>query len=191
MTVQEAKMILEVEIKHHPEISIFSEALQIAIEALGKDMIPKTVLQKAINRIEMRRYFLGAFRFTPEEKNAADTAYRGALKDIRMELEAYEKTREETMPDHNDCNTEEGQQDKNIEIKTRWIPVSSGELPKTDTYILLSFENFSLLEIGRYEADKDGGAFYIRDNDESCASCGLFVNAWMPMFENYKEGEQE
>lgn len=40
MTENEAKTILETEIVHHPECSIFSEALSISIQALEKQ-IPK------------------------------------------------------------------------------------------------------------------------------------------------------
>lgn len=47
------------------------------------------------------------------------------------------------------------------EKKGGWIPAS--EAPKTGEYILLSFENFSVPMVGRYEEDKNGGAFYIGD----------------------------
>lgn len=40
MTEEQAKVILEAEIVHHPECSIFGEALSIAIQALEKQ-IPK------------------------------------------------------------------------------------------------------------------------------------------------------
>lgn len=69
----------------------------------------------------------------------------------------------------------------------QWILVSE-RLPKDDKYILISYENFTLADIGRYETDKDGnGAFYIGDEDRSCVSFGLFVNAWMPLTEPYRE----
>lgn len=49
----------------------------------------------------------------------------------------------------------------------------------------------SALDIGRYEADKDGGGAFFprfqRDEERSYASFGLFVNAWMPLPEPYKE----
>ena len=69
------------------------------------------------------------------------------------------------------------------QCKHRWIPVEE-RLPEEDNYILLSFENFSLPLVGRYEADSDGeGAFYLGDCDEgdTCLSENLFVNAWMPL----------
>lgn len=73
----------------------------------------------------------------------------------------------------------------------QWIPVSE-RLPEDDAYILLSYENFTLPGIGRYEVDKDGnGAFYSGDEDRSCVSFGLFVNAWMPLPEPYKEREDK
>lgn len=70
----------------------------------------------------------------------------------------------------------------------RWIPVEE-RLPETDDYILLSFENFSLPLVGRYEAGSDGeGAFYLGDCNEgdTCISENLFVNAWMPLPEPYQ-----
>ena len=59
-----------------------------------------------------------------------------------------------------------------------WIPVEE-ELPETDKYILLSFSNFSIPCVGRYEDDENGGAFYVGDDDETCVSQDIFVNAWM------------
>ena len=73
--------------------------------------------------------------------------------------------------------------------KERWIPVEE-KFPEDDNYILLSFENFSLPAIGRYETDRDGGAFYLGDDDASCISCGVVVNAWKPLPEQY-QGEDE
>lgn len=73
-------------------------------------------------------------------------------------------------------------------LGTEWIPVEE-RLPENDNYILLSFSNFSLPLIGRYEADSDGGgAFYLGDNDEgdTCLSADLYVNAWMPLPKPYR-----
>lgn len=68
-----------------------------------------------------------------------------------------------------------------------WIDVDQ-ELPKDDKYILLSFENFEVPMVGRYEEDNDGGgAFYIGDEDESCVSQDMIVNAWMPLPMCYEE----
>ena len=59
-----------------------------------------------------------------------------------------------------------------------WIPAEE-ELPEKDKYILLSFSNFSIPCVGRYEEDENGGAFYVGDDDKSCVSQDIFVNAWM------------
>ena len=69
-----------------------------------------------------------------------------------------------------------------------WISVSE-RFPETDDYILLSFSNFSLPMVGRYEKDSNGGVFYLGDCDEedTCISQNLFVNAWMPLPEPYRE----
>ena len=58
-----------------------------------------------------------------------------------------------------------------------WIPVDE-RLPGTNDYILLSFSNFTIPVVGRYETEKDGsGAFYVGDELETCLSQDLFVNA--------------
>lgn len=73
------------------------------------------------------------------------------------------------------------------EKENGWIPIDE-RLPETDDYVLVSFSNSTLLDIGRYEADKDGGgAFFPGDKERSYVSYGLFVNAWMPLPEPYKE----
>lgn len=66
-----------------------------------------------------------------------------------------------------------------------WIPVEE-ELPETDKYILLSFSNFSIPCVGRYEEDENGGAFYVGDDDETCVSQDMFVNAWMNLPDPYQ-----
>ena len=72
-----------------------------------------------------------------------------------------------------------------------WIPVDE-RLPDTNDYILLSFSNFTIPVVGRYETEKDGsGAFYVGDELETCLSQDLFVNAWMQLPEPYKECEKE
>lgn len=72
----------------------------------------------------------------------------------------------------------------------RWILVEE-RLPEDDNYILLSFENYTLPAIGRYEADSEGGAFYVGDNDKPCINYGLFVNAWRPLPEPYHLEKEE
>ena len=68
-----------------------------------------------------------------------------------------------------------------------WIPVEE-KLPNTNDYILLSFSNFTIPVVGRYEIDEDGsGAFYIGDEAETCLSQDLFVNAWQQLPKPYKE----
>ena len=68
-----------------------------------------------------------------------------------------------------------------------WIPVTE-RLPETNDYILISFENYTLPDIGRYEVDAEGGgAFYPGDGDVSYATIGVFVNAWMPLPQPWKE----
>lgn len=75
-------------------------------------------------------------------------------------------------------------------VLSRWIPISE-RLPKEEEYILLSFKNYTGLDIGRYEKDGENDKFYPGDDEETYASYGLIVNAWMPLPEPYKEGEDE
>lgn len=75
-------------------------------------------------------------------------------------------------------------------MKTEWIPIEE-RLPEDDSYVLVSFSNFSMPDIGRYEKDEEGGAFYPGDEEVTYSSYGIFANAWMPLPEPYKKGETE
>lgn len=90
------------------------------------------------------------------------------------------------------CESEEKQKKAIDRLKTiNWIPVDE-RLPETDNYILVSFSNCTTPDIGRYEADKDGGgAFFPGDEDRSYVYFGLFVNAWMELPESYRGEAQE
>lgn len=70
--------------------------------------------------------------------------------------------------------------------KHRWIPVTE-RFPEPGDYVLLSFPDFSVPAIGRYDEDEEGGAFFIGDETESLVSQEMFVNAWMPLPETYEE----
>lgn len=73
-----------------------------------------------------------------------------------------------------------------INVGDKWIPTEH-EVPADNRYILLSFENYTLLAIGRYEEAEDGsGNFHIGDEERSCLSLGLIVNAWQELPERYK-----
>ena len=72
------------------------------------------------------------------------------------------------------------------QAKQFWIPITE-RLPETDDYILISFENFNVPQVGRYEADEDGGGeFYPGDEDFTYKSIDLYVNAWMPLPQPWK-----
>ena len=72
---------------------------------------------------------------------------------------------------------------RDFDSKASWIPVDdNSEMPKDNEYVLLSFDNFSVPMVGRYERKRDGGgSFYLGDDEESCLDHTLFVNAWMPL----------
>lgn len=65
-----------------------------------------------------------------------------------------------------------------------WIPAD--QPPKSEEYVLLSFENFSIPLVGMYRGDGDGGAYYVGDDEESCISHDIIVNAWMPLPAPYR-----
>ena len=82
--------------------------------------------------------------------------------------------------------------DINVPAKDGWIPVEDQDrLPKDNEYILLSFENFDLPMVGRYEADKEGGAFYLGDEEDTCISQDLYVIAWQPLPKPYRPEKGE
>ena len=71
-----------------------------------------------------------------------------------------------------------------------WIPCSE-RLPEDESYILVSFENATMVDIARYEEDDEGGRFYPGDDDEAYSKYGIYVNAWMPLPELYKSEEEK
>lgn len=76
-----------------------------------------------------------------------------------------------------------------VERKSGWIPISE-RLPEAGEYILVSFANegFSLPDIAVYEVDSYGnGVFYPADKTVPYSLIGVFVNAWMPLPESYRE----
>lgn len=64
MTESEASTILKAEIAHHPECSIFAEALGLAIQALEKQIPKKPTpidYEKYIDVIDNARFLRGAY----------------------------------------------------------------------------------------------------------------------------------
>ena len=90
------------------------------------------------------------------------------------------------------CESEEDQEEAMQALKNArmWIPVTE-QLPEPETYVLVSFSNFSLPIIGRYDGDKEGGVWFAGDEEESLVSQDLFVNAWMPLPELYREETED
>ena len=121
-------------------------------------------------------------RLTQKRVNGIKTGYWSANKkdELVARLAEYEDTGLEPA---------EVLQLKKESEERRWIPVTE-RLPESGKYVLMSFENFILPAIGKYEVNDEGdGAWYLGDNDEgdTCCSVGLFVNAWMPLPESYRE----
>ena len=79
---------------------------------------------------------------------------------------------------------------KNTNVLGKWIPCSE-KLPEDESYILVSFENATMPDIARYEENDEGGTFYPGDDEKSYSSYGIFVNAWMPLSEPYREEQND
>ena len=119
----------------------------------------------------------------------------GTLEKILKEIEQAKKEPWYRLNGSNVKGRIDGAVDRIINIIRKhmndgWIPVEE-RLPEDDHYILLSFTNFNLPMVGRYETDQEGGAFYLGDCDEedTCISQDLFVNAWRPLPEPYRPEE--
>jgi hypothetical protein len=64
----------------------------------------------------------------------------------------------------------------------RLVEDDPSTFPQTDDYILLHFENFSGVIVGRCEGNEEEGfLFYLGDEIEPCVNELLFVNGWMPI----------
>lgn len=91
------------------------------------------------------------------------------------------------LPEANELKAEVYKVIQQMETVDKWIPIDE-RFPEPGKYVLLSFANFTLAEVGRYEVDDDGGgAFFLGDDDRSCSSYGIFVNAWMPLPKPYED----
>ena len=75
---------------------------------------------------------------------------------------------------------------KDTNVLGKWIPCSE-KLPEDESYILVSFENATMPDIVRYEDNDEGGTFYPGDGEKPYSSYGIFVNAWTPLPEPYRE----
>ena len=62
---------------------------------------------------------------------------------------------------------------------------------ETCAHLYQQYEDIETLIQTGYEENDEGGTFYPGDDEKSYSSYGIFVNAWMPLPEPYKEGEDE
>lgn len=92
------------------------------------------------------------------------------------------------LPQYRPDNVYEDTKDKNVPGK--WIPITE-QTPKDESYILVSFENATMVDIARYEEDDEGGSFYPGDDEDPYSKYGIYVNAWMPLPEPYREVTDE
>lgn len=100
---------------------------------------------------------------------------KNALKKDIRELKSRFPAKENKMRNEKPRKYEDG-----------WIDVNV-DLPWNNDYILVSFENCPLPDIGRYKENEIGeGTFYPAYDGESYISKHLYVNAWRPLPKPYK-----
>lgn len=118
--------------------------------------------------------------------NNADAPYITLTLNENGVAEVYDDTYDVTVH----CESEE-EQERVVGILERypgWIPVEDTEhTPEDESYVLVSFSNFPLPDIARYEKNDEGGTYYPGDDEKSYLNYGLFVNAWMPIPKPYRE----
>lgn len=118
--------------------------------------------------------------------NNADAPYITLTLNEDGVAEVYDDTYDVTVH----CESEE-EQERVVGILERypgWIPVEDTEhTPEDESYVLVSFSNSSHPDIARYEENDEGGTYYPGDDEDSYLKYGLFVNAWMPFPELYRE----
>ena len=117
--------------------------------------------------------------------NNADAPYITLTLNEDGVAEGYDDTYDVTIH----CESEE-EQERVVGILERypgWIPVEDTEhTPENESYVLVSFSNFPLPDIARYEENDEGGTYYPGDDEKSYLNYGLFVNAWMPIPKPYR-----
>lgn len=79
---------------------------------------------------------------------------------------------------------------KDTNVSSKWIPITE-KVPEDESYILVSFENATMVDIARYEEDDEGGSFYPGADDDPYSKYGIYVNAWMPLPDPYREVTDE
>lgn len=70
-----------------------------------------------------------------------------------------------------------------------WIPAEVP--PDGNRYIISSFSNFNCPSVGRYEADEDGGVYYVGDEDVAASCYDVYVDKWMELPKPYRGGNDE
>ncbi len=100
-------------------------------------------------------------------------------------LDVYDDTYDITI--HCESEKEQKEVEKLLRTYHGWIPVEDTDhTPENESYVLVSFSNSTLPDIARYEENEEGGTYYPGDDEESYLKYGFFVNAWMPLPEQYK-----
>lgn len=71
------------------------------------------------------------------------------------------------------------------------LPMEEQTLPDDDTYVLLSFSNYSLPTVGRCKKDEGGCSFFAGDDDVPLASVGIIVNGWQPLPQCLSDNDED
>lgn len=73
-------------------------------------------------------------------------------------------------------------------LKASWIPIEV-KFPEHEQVVLISAQNRPDTMIATYREDTEGGAFYPPFGNASYTEYDVFVTAWMPLPEPYRESE--
>lgn len=132
-----------------------------------------------VNHVAWETIYRRLLEVIDEYAAVADIANVKDCKVLSDLLRHYKEQLTEEFKPKSFQTTQELKKD-NKSLNNHWIPVEE-RYPDTKDYILLSFDNFPVPQIGRWEEDENGGAFYIGDEEETCVQQDLFVNAWQPI----------
>lgn len=69
-----------------------------------------------------------------------------------------------------------------------WTPVDKS-LPEDDRWVLMSFENLPLPDVGYLETFEDGSRAWTNGQEKTLLSRGFIVNAWMELPKRYEKDE--
>jgi len=160
-------------------IATWNKAIKI-VNQIAEEYVPDTSISHAAWETIYRRLL----EVIDEYATVGDIAN---VKDCKVLSDLLRHYKEQLTEEFKPKSFQTTQELKGDNQSSGWISVGE-KYPDTEDYILLSFENFPHPLVGNYKTDKDGGAFYLIGDEQTCVQQYMFVNAWMPI-KPYREKE--